>query len=147
MIKNFVSAWDRYNNLLLLEFIKNRPSCYKDIVVKLMDIVINSYLIDIDEFVLDIDRMTVIDDGSYQGTTIYVVPFQTYQPCVHDYVFTHNYYGSCSGCDAFEAIYSRYSLWDEDVSDEENEKAAKDFYALALNLLQRFQYLAKEVEE
>jgi hypothetical protein len=48
--------------------------------------------------------MTVIDDGDYQGTQIFIIPTDTYQPSVKDYVMTDTYYGSCSGCDTLQAI-------------------------------------------
>ena len=105
MIQEFVKAWDKNNKLLLKDFEKQTPDSYKDIVEKLVNIVINPYLEEhsyLEE--LEVNRMTIIDDGDYQGTTIYVIPFDTYQPDVSEYVFTHNYYGSCSSCDTFQSI-------------------------------------------
>ena len=48
---------------------------------------------------LDTDNITHIDNGHYQGTEIYVVAEDTYQPSTNEHIFTHNFYGSCSGCD------------------------------------------------
>lgn len=150
MIKEFVKAWDKNNKLLLKDFEKQSPTCYKDIVEKLVKIVINPYLEEHTELEypmddgLDIDNMTVIDNGDYQGTTIYVIPFDTYQPETNDYVFTNNYYGSCSGCDTFEAIESDFNLWDDEGADKKG--AAKEFHTLALHLLQSFKWLDRENE-
>ena len=146
MINEFVKAWDKNKDLLLENFKQKNPSSYQDIVEKLVTIVINPYLKDecsieypMDNG-LDIENMTVIDNGDYQGTTIYIIPYDTYQPSVSDYVMTNNYYGSCSGCDTFQSI----ELWDDEATQEEIDNAAKDFHGLALNLLQRFKVLGQD---
>ena len=142
MINEFIKAWDKNNKDLLELFQKENPSSYQDIVEKLVTVVINPYLEETGNYPekLDIDLMTVIDDGDYQGTTIYIIPYDTYQPSVSDYVITNNYYGSCSGCDTFQSI----ELWDDEATQEEIENAAKDFHSLALNLLQQFKVLGKD---
>ena len=146
MIKEFVQAWDKNKDLLLENFKQKNPSSYQDIVEKLVTIVINPYLKDecsieypMDNG-LDIENMTVIDNGDYQGTTIYIIPYDTYQPSVSDYVMTNNYYGSCSGCDTFQSI----ELWDDEATQEEIENAGKEFHGLALNLLQQFKVLGND---
>ena len=47
--------------------------------------------------------MTEIDNGDYQGTMLYLIPFKTYQPAEYEYLMTYVWYGSCSGCDALQA--------------------------------------------
>lgn len=148
MIKEFVKAWDKYNKDLLDEFIKDSPSDYEDIVRTLVRVVINPYITNNEDIMyplsegLDLERMTVIDDGDYQGTTIYIIPCDTYQPSEESYYVTHNYYGSCSGCDAFEAIKSMHYTWgDEEQSKEDKLEEAKEYHDLALHLLQRFHNL------
>lgn len=146
MIKEFIKAWDKNKELLLKEFEKQSPDSYEDIVKRLVNTVINPYLIEHTELEypmsagLRINDMTVIDDGDYQGTTIYVIPFDTYQPETSDYVFTNNYYGSCSGCDTFLGIEEDYDLYDEN----DKKAAAKEFQTLALHLLQSFKWLNNE---
>ena len=142
MIKEFVQAQDKNKDLLLENFKQKNPSSYQDIVEKLVTIVINPYLKDecsieypMDNG-LDIENMTVIDNGDYQGTTIYIIPYDTYQPSVSDYVMTNNYYGSCSGCDTFQSI----ELWGDNTP-EEIADAGKEFHTLALHLLQSFKVL------
>ena len=150
MIKEFVEAWDKNNTLLLENFKKEAPSSYEDIVEKLVNIVINPYLKDNDKFKypvdsgLRIENMTVIDDGDYQGTTIYIIPFDTYQPCTDEYVFTSNYYGSCSGCDTFQNIEMRMDYDDETDKYIVTDNIAEEFHTLALHLLQSFKYLDTE---
>lgn len=53
---------------------------------------------------LDLDNITRIDDGDYQGTILYMIPFKTYQPVEYDYLLTYVRYGSCSGCDILKKI-------------------------------------------
>ena len=84
----------------------------------------------------DLDRMTVIDDGDYQGTQIFIIPKNTYQPSVEDYVMTNTYYGSCSGCDTLQAIcdYENGLPTDDQV---------KGYMTLALHLVQKLKWLDK----
>lgn len=79
----------------------------------------------------NIERLTVIDDGDYQGTQIFIMPLDTYQPSVENYVYTNNYYGSCSGCDTLMAIQS----WDTEKLPSKEQ--VKDYITLALHLLQK----------
>lgn len=52
----------------------------------------------------DKDRITEINHGDYQGTLIYAVAEQGYQPS--NYIYCSVYYGSCSGCDALQSAYA-----------------------------------------
>lgn len=82
----------------------------------------------------DLDRITVIDDGDYRGTKIFIVPTDIYQLSVGDYVMTDTYYGSCGGCDTLKAI----SSCDYDLpTDEQVEK----YMTLALHLVQKLKRL------
>ena len=81
--------------------------------------------------------MTIIDDGDYQGTQIFIIPLNTYQPNVKDYVYTNTYYGSCSGCDTLQAI----SYYDRELP---SETQIKEYMQLALHLLQKCMWLKEE---
>lgn len=72
----------------------------------------------------DLTRIHEIDDGDYQGTLLFVVAAQGYQPST--YWATKVSYGSCSGCDTLEAI------WDMG-------EGAGDYYTLALHMIQGLQ--------
>lgn len=68
---------------------------------------------------LDIDNITEIDNGDYQGTLLYLIPFDRYQPSETEYLITYVGYGSCSGCDTLQAIrsYNRGKANDEQIQD------------------------------
>ena len=72
---------------------------YSTLVAITMDIVLNC-----DELKLDIENIHEIDDGNYQGTLLYLIPFKTYQPLEDEYLMTNVSYGSCSGCDTLLGI-------------------------------------------
>lgn len=84
--------------------------------------------------------MTVIDNGEYQGTQIFLIPEETYQPSVDNYLVTHTYYGSCSGCDTLEGIRS----YDKE---KPTETQVKDYMTLALHLVQRLKKLSAAEDE
>lgn len=76
---------------------------YEDLVKLTFSTIYNS-----DEQVLDkldLDKITSIDDGNYQGTIMFVVPFDTYQPSCYEYLMTYIGYGSCSYCDALQGAF------------------------------------------
>lgn len=53
---------------------------------------------------LGLDHITMIDNGDYQGTLLFLIPFKTYQPSESEYLMTYVGYGSCSGCDTLLSI-------------------------------------------
>lgn len=73
----------------------------------------------------DYEHIHVIDDGDYQGTLLFVVPENTYQPYAY-WIFRVSY-GSCSYCDTLQGI-----LDDED----DKEQQIKDLITLALHMIQ-----------
>lgn len=54
----------------------------------------------------DPEHIHEIDDGDYQGTLLYIIPDDEYQPWNYWYVKVG--YGSCSGCDTLKAILDGY---------------------------------------
>jgi len=139
MILEIIEKWEE-NKLKLEEYFKNTKqeeySDYKKIVSKLFEIV----LVEVknkwggtDDY--DVSKMTVIDDGNYQGTQIFLIPKETYQPSVEDYIVTNTYYGSCSGCDTLQGI----SSYDDDLPTEEQ---VSEYMTLALHLVQKMKFLA-----
>jgi hypothetical protein len=131
MIKEIVSQWEANKGKIEESFRSAHPESYTDIVTKLFTLVISGY---------SIQKMTVIDNGDYQGTQIFIIPVDTYQPGIGEYVMTHTYYGSCSGCDTLEGIRN----YD---SEKPNETQVKDYMTLALHLVQKLKVLSAEVDE
>lgn len=107
MIKIMKDRWSKNNNKLrtaLAERTDLNTCSYKDLVKLTFEHIFNSTS---DEFCsdrLDIKHITEIDNGVYQGTCIYMIPFDTYQPCESEYLMTYVGYGSCSGCDTLMSI-------------------------------------------
>lgn len=80
---------------------------------------------------LNSKRIHEIDDGDYQGTLLYLIPFDTYQPGEEQYLMTSVYYGSCSGCDTWQAIESMGDWESEKLTDRQ----VTDLMALAKDML------------
>lgn len=137
MIKEFIEKWDKYKNELEEYFKTNKQleySSYELIVKALFDIIINKD----EEDKFNTENIVVIDDGDYQGTQIFILHKDWYQPSVEDYVYTNTYYGSCSGCDTLLAIQ------DWDLEELPSEEQIKEYMTLALHLLQKCKYMIDE---
>jgi hypothetical protein len=117
----------------------NPPKSYDDLVERLVATLANASKDEEDLWVGNPDpkRIHVIDDGHYQGTRLFIIGTEGYQPDSYWSIYVN--YGSCSGCDTFEAIEVRgvdtdYSTdpWTETVSD----RAVQDFWTLMLHMVQ-----------
>lgn len=135
MIKEIIEKWDKHKGNLEQWFKTTHPKDYKEIVEKLFELVINNFKNDWDNF--RVSDITVIDDGDYQGTQIFFIPKDVYQPGVNDYVFTDTSYGSCSGCDTLQGIQ-------EISEDPPSEEQVKDYMTLALHLVQKLKWLCNK---
>lgn len=130
MIKFCLEQWDKNKDRLedRLDGDRNLNSCDYEYLVKLVvDYVLNDedprYGEDYDS-----ENITVIDDGHYQGTLLFVIPQKTYQPSEYEYLMTYVGYGSCSGCDTLQSIQS----W----SDEKPTKQQlKDYMTLCKDIV------------
>lgn len=132
MIKKFIERWEKYKGNLENYFRNTRQEkydTYSEIVKALFEKVIN-----VEGEIFDLNKMKIIDDGDYQGTQIFIIPLDTYQPDASEYVITNTYYGSCSGCDTLQSI----SYYDDGLPTEEQ---IKDYMKLALHLLQKCKWL------
>tara|TARA_R110002096_G_scaffold256231_2_gene449483 strand:+ start:112 stop:492 length:381 start_codon:yes stop_codon:yes gene_type:complete len=118
MIKEFVEIWENNKSSLESEYKSTQPDSYDSIVTDIVKMINNNLG---DHRKPDPERITIIDHGDYQGTRLYIIGGNGYQPSTYWSVFVD--YGSCSGCDTFESI----SYGDSKV---------KDYMALALNILQ-----------
>lgn len=132
MIKKFIERWEKYKGNLENYFRNTRQKkydTYGEIVKALFEKIIN-----VEGETFDLNKMKIIDDGDYQGTQIFIIPLDTYQPNASEYVTTNTYYGSCSGCDTLESI----RCCDDGLP---TEKQIKDYMELALHLLQKCKWL------
>lgn len=129
MIREFTNAWFINKDKLQQHFEKIVKSdtgfAYADLVKMLFDIVINPSL-DSTDTAYDTDHIYTIDDGDYQGTLIFILHKDVYQPDITEYVYTNVGYGSCSYCDTLMGINDC-----DDVVMKIN-----DYMTLCLHLLQ-----------
>lgn len=106
MLRICKDKWHQNENILR-DFIKenleeiNEDYWYKDIVKMTVEKILNDGNGDIS---WDTEKITEIDNGHYQGTLLYLIPEETYQPSADEYLMTYVYYGSCSGCDTLQNI-------------------------------------------
>lgn len=138
MMRIILEAWDNKKDTLL-KTIYNlndfNSICYKDLVKLAFDEVYNAYLNDTHQKSLRVDTQKIheIDDGDYQGTYLYIIPRDIYQPLCSEYLMTTVEYGSCSGCDALQAIVSRYNLYMKGQTI--SEECAKEILTLCRDIL------------
>lgn len=138
MIQEFCDRFIAARPELEKRYTEQPPSSYAAIFTDLVTI-----LADEDEYGRpDPERITVIDHGDYQGTLLFIVAANGYQPSDYWSCFVH--YGSCSGCDTFQGIEFDYSVyhWEADEDDDADDRgerkaaAAKEFAQLALHMVQ-----------
>lgn len=121
MIRKFVDAWDSRKQEVREKFEQKHPGSYEDIVQAVVSILGGEY------GAPDPARITCIDHGHYQGTLLFVIGAEGYQP--DDYWYVKVNYGSCSGCDTLQAIceYSSVPPTDSQVD---------EYMTLALHIVQ-----------
>lgn len=123
MIREFVDAWDSRKQEVREKFELKHPDSYEDVVRAVVGILGDSEAYGSP----DPDRITSIDHGDYQGTLLFVIGANGYQP--DDYWYVKVNYGSCSGCDTLQAI-CEYS------SDPPTDEQVDEYMTLALHIVQ-----------
>ena len=83
----------------------------------------------------DPERIHEIDDGDYQGTLVYIIGDDSYQP--NQYWYVRIAYGSCSGCDTLESIRN----YD---GGPPKESQVDDYMTLCLHIIQQLKAMAGE---
>jgi len=141
MIQEFVNRFMAAKPTLQEAFSKAVPESYKDIVTSVVRVLA------VDEAGEDYgqpdpSKIHVIDDGDYQGTQLFVIAENSYQPDKYWTVFVR--YGSCSGCDTLERLrdddYRRYD--DEDKDRPVKPEVVEQLMTMALHVVQEM----KEIE-
>lgn len=133
MLKYCVKKWDANKEKLKKRFETERywEHCeYADILKAVIDTVLNTPIDGEVANPWDSSNVHEIDDGSYQGTLLYLFPANTSQPGAGEYLMTYVYYGSCSGCDTLLAIQA-----DGNGTGYLTERQVNDLMELAKDLL------------
>jgi len=125
MIQEFVDRFMTNKEILEEVFKKKHPDNYQEVVENTIKIIATEDYGDIDP-----TRITCIDHGHYQGTQLFIIAENSYQP--NEFWYVKVDYGSCSGCDTLERIKSDGD-WD---SETPNEQQVKDYMTLALHIVQ-----------
>ena len=140
MIHFIIEKWEE-NKSHLEEYFKKTNmqdfESYKTILEKIFELVINNGADN--NHLFDTKKMTVIDDGDFQGTQIFIIPLKTRQPSETEYVITNKFYGSYSGCDTLLGI----SNYDDGLPSEEQ---VSKYMTVAIHLIQKMKWLYDENE-
>lgn len=130
MIREFVDLFMAKKPELEAIFKDKHPDDYKQLVFNVVSILKTE-----DYGSISPDLIHEIDDGHYQGTLVYVIGAEGYQPS--DYWYVKVDYGSCSGCDTLEAIrgYSGESPTGGEI---------EDYMTLSLHIVQGLKKMGEE---
>lgn len=126
MIQKFVDRFINNKNFLKEKWSKQKPNGYDDIFTEVIKLVSDPD----DYYGPDPERITVIDHGDYQGTQLFIVGAKGYQPSTYWSCFVS--YGSCGGCDTYQAICDDIGWGSEEIP----ETAVNDFLSLALHMVE-----------
>lgn len=123
MIKYCLDCWNKNQQSLREQLEKDASlnSCEYEYLVKL----VTRYILGKE---WDAENIIVVDNGDYQGTLLFLIPRDTYQPSEDEYLMTYVGYGSCSGCDTLQAIQEH----GENIPTPEQ---LKDFMSLCKDLV------------
>lgn len=136
MLKYCLEQWDKNKDDLekniredknLVGYFGEEDAGYLYLVKKLVEVVLNKD----SDYIWDLDRIVEIDDGDYQGTLLYVIPMNTYQPSEYEYLMTYADYGSCGCCDTLMGIKDN-GRYDDELP---NEEQVKDYMVLMKDIL------------
>ena len=135
MIKYCIEKWDKNKDLLRSALYHNELHNqkinrndddqleyleYKDLVKLTVMFILN------DENEWHANKIKELDDGDYQGTLLYLIPEDTYQPASSEYLMTFVEYGSCSGCDTLQRIQCFLDTRSRDESVDDLMNLCKD---------------------
>ena len=106
MLKFCLKKWEQNKELLkqkLLDMPQYDELVHADLVKLVVKYILNENVDETDTR-YDADEITEIDNGGYQGSLLYIIHEETYQPSPWEYIITYVSYGSCSGCDTLMRI-------------------------------------------
>ena len=93
------------------------------------------------------EAITKIDDGDYQGTLLFVIPFRGYQPGPGDYLMTYVDYGSCGGCDILEAIKDYHLAREHSPDEDQIDDLLKLCRDIVMNTIKPYNFGWRHSEE
>lgn len=131
MLKYCYEKWDK-NKDKLEEALKKTDLSrveYRDLIV----LTVEHILKDDDDYGYyqwNEKNITEINDGSYSGTLLYLIPMDACEPSEWQYLMTYIGYGSCSGCDLLQSIQP-------DSHDETTDDDIENFMSLCRDLVTR----------
>lgn len=135
MLKICRDKWEKNQNKLKEELKKIDLNCcdYEKLVKLTIKNILNDSDYNFNNW--DIDSITTINDGDFQGTLLFVIPRNWYQPASYDYLITYIEYGSCSGCDTLQAIQTWHTKKDENGYFIYDKEQLDDFMTLCRDIL------------
>lgn len=133
MIENFTKIWFKNLHKMRAALTEAHPNDYEDLVRTVITLLNNEST---EYYKPDPNRITEIDHGDYQGTLVYVIASEGYQPSTYWYVKIG--YGSCSGCDTLQAI-NYYS------TESPNDKQVTEYMQLALHIIQELKLMGEDI--
>ena len=133
MLQYFIDKFLQNKPKLRGLFTESHPDNYKDVVTRLITLLGENLDKKPWYDLPDVERIHEIDDGSCQGTLIYIIGAKGYQP--NKYWSMRVEYGSCSGCDTLEHIKC------EEYSDKPTEGQINDYITLCLHLVESMKEL------
>lgn len=134
MIEAFTKAWFSNLHTMRAKFEAKHPEDYKDVVRAVIEMLAYTEVGDLGSKP-DPNRIHEIDEGDYQGTLVYVIGAQGYQPS--DYFYVRVAYGSCSGCDTLQRIRAY-------MDGPPNDDQVRDYMTLALHIVQKLRLMDGE---
>lgn len=137
MNKDILNAWDKNQNNVRewIATVNNSDFSYEMLLQNTIRILFEES--EYDYHIPDHKRITMINNGEYQGTLVFVIGGQGYQPGVEDHWYTSVDYGSCSGCDTLQAI----SVYSNDLP---NKKQIQQYWTLCLHMMQKMRRMKNE---
>lgn len=131
MIKYCLDKWNanhkRLEAVLAADTALNKCD-YKYLVKLVVKHILNGPADSVIDDEWDAENITEVDNGDYQGTLLFLIPRNTYQPSEYEYLMTYTWYGSCSGCDTLQSIQN---YGEEPI----NDRQLKMFMALCKDLV------------
>lgn len=116
---------------------------YGDLVKMIVRFILNP--VSYDEYYEWSEHIAEIDDGDCQGTLLYLIHRDDYQPDSYEYLITYVDYGSCCGCDTLQSIQ-----YESDNDGLPMKEQVKDYMALCRDIVTHMKCpfgLTEEFEE